>query len=160
MLLNFVNQDIITALLAFFFLWLLFLTFFLIKTVRHYQRLVGTTKKHNLKKILEQMLETSKKQEEQTSKIVQRCDNIEKKSSNYFQKVGFLRFNPFSDTGGDQSFVLSLLDGKDSGIILNSLHSRGTTRLYAKEVKKGSGEKTKLSKEEKEVIKKANRRKV
>src|SRR5947209_10110188 len=28
------------------------------------------------------------------------------------QRVGFVRYNPFDDTGGDQSFALALLDGK------------------------------------------------
>jgi hypothetical protein len=73
------------------------------------------------------------------------------------QKVGFVRFNPFSDTGGDQSFCLSVLDDEDSGIVLSSLHSRGQTRVYAKAVKKGKGKDFELSKEELETIKKAKK---
>jgi hypothetical protein len=53
------------------------------------------------------------------------------------QKVGFLRFNPFQDTGGDNSFIIVLLDADDTGFILSSLYMRETTRLYAKAVERG-----------------------
>ena len=71
------------------------------------------------------------------------------------QKVGILRFNPFADTGGDQSFVFAILDGNDTGIVLTSLHSRSTTRWYAKNVKKGKGVDFDLSQEEEKTIKTA-----
>jgi hypothetical protein len=68
-------------------------------------------------------------------------------------KVGIIRFNPFKDIGGDQSFALALLDGKDSGIVISSLHTREGTRIYSKPVLKGESEKYTLTEEEKEAIK-------
>ncbi len=53
------------------------------------------------------------------------------------QKVGFLRFNPFQDTGGDNSFIIVLLDAENTGFILSSLYMREATRLYAKAVERG-----------------------
>jgi hypothetical protein len=53
------------------------------------------------------------------------------------QRVGLVRFNPFDDTGGDQSFALALLDGRGDGVVISSLHSRSGTRFYAKPVKAG-----------------------
>lgn len=70
-------------------------------------------------------------------------------------KVGIVRFNPFKDIGGDQSFALSLLDGKDSGIVISSLHTREGTRIYSKPVLKGESEKYTLTEEEKQAIKMA-----
>ena len=67
------------------------------------------------------------------------------------QKVGFLRFNPFQDTGGDNSFVIALLDGKDNGIVLSSLYMREGTRLYAKQITRGAA-KQPLSDEEQKVL--------
>ena len=49
-------------------------------------------------------------------------------------KVGVVRFNPFKDIGGDQSFALALLDGKNSGVVISSLHTREGTRIYSKPV--------------------------
>ena len=42
-----------------------------------------------------------------------------------FQRIGLVRFNPFEDTGGNQSFALALLDANGDGIVFSSLHTRG-----------------------------------
>jgi hypothetical protein len=69
-------------------------------------------------------------------------------------RMSLVKFSPFSDTGGDQSFVISLLDGVGNGILITSLHARGVTRLYAKKVTIGKTDAS-LSLEEKEALKKA-----
>jgi len=46
------------------------------------------------------------------------------------QKIAIVRFNPFGDTGGDQSFVLAVLDAHNSGYVLTSIHGREGTRVY------------------------------
>lgn len=76
-------------------------------------------------------------------------------SLSHLQKSGFIRFNPFANTGGDQSFILAILDGHNDGFVISSLHSRDQTRTFAKSVKNGKGEKFELSKEEKMAIDKA-----
>jgi len=67
-------------------------------------------------------------------------------------KIGITRFNPFDDVGGDQSFILTILDKNNSGAIITSLHNRDITRIYAKPIKNGVGENITLSKEEKSAI--------
>ena len=140
--------------------WLVVLSILLIRALKHYQLLIGKTKKQNLKAILESVLKKTEEHDIADQALSNRCEEIEKKGLKHMQKVGFLRFNPFSDTGGDQSFVLSLLDGEDNGLILSSLHGRESTRIYAKAIKKGEGENLELSKEEQEAIKRAKRRKI
>ena len=63
------------------------------------------------------------------------------------QHVGLVRFNPFEDTGGRQSFALALLDSGADGIVLSSLHSRTATRVYVKAILAGRSE-APLSEEE------------
>lgn len=63
------------------------------------------------------------------------------------QHVGLVRYNPFGDTGGNQSFALALLDADADGIVLSSLHSRTTTRVYVKAILNGRSDAT-LSEEE------------
>ena len=53
------------------------------------------------------------------------------------QKVGLVRYNPFEDTGGNQSFALALTDSGGNGFVISSLHSRTGTRVYAKAVAGG-----------------------
>ncbi len=68
------------------------------------------------------------------------------------QKMNLIRFNPFDDIGGNQSFILVLLDKDNSGLILTSLHHRSFSRIYAKPIKNGQGDNITLSKEEKSAI--------
>ncbi len=67
-------------------------------------------------------------------------------------KVGLTRYNPFNDLGGDQSFILCLLDNQNSGVIITSLHSRSHTRIYAKQIKTGQTSGVTLSPEEKQTL--------
>lgn len=69
-------------------------------------------------------------------------------------KISLTRFNPFDDVGGDQSFILCLLDKTDTGAIITSLHHRDLTRVYAKSIKNGVGEDTALSSEEQMALSK------
>jgi hypothetical protein len=75
-------------------------------------------------------------------------------SQRTIQKVAVVRYNPFSDTGGDQSFAIALLDSLGNGVVLSSLHSRTDTRVFAKPVQSGRS-KYQLSDEEQNAIKKA-----
>ncbi len=73
-------------------------------------------------------------------------------------KINVTRFNPFNDLGGDQSFILTILDQNDTGAIITSLHNRDITRIYAKAIKNGEGDNITLSKEEKSAIVKTIKR--
>lgn len=79
---------------------------------------------------------------------------VEEQGRRAVQNVGVVRFNPFEDTGGNQSFALALLDSKRDGIVVSSLHSRQNTRVYLKAIVGGRSE-TALSDEETEALRKA-----
>jgi hypothetical protein len=68
-------------------------------------------------------------------------------------KVGIVRFNPFKDIGGDQSFAIALLNGKNNGLVISSLYTKEGTRVFSKAIKMGKAEKHPLTEEEKEAIK-------
>lgn len=86
-------------------------------------------------------------------KIFQNIEDIKKESLLHIQKVGFLRFNPFENTGGNQSFIIAFLNNLNNGIIISSLHSRSGPRWYVKWIENGKGKELDLSKEEQETIK-------
>jgi len=79
---------------------------------------------------------------------------VEEQGRRAVQRVGLVRYNPFEDTGGNQSFALALLDSKSDGVVISSLHSRQQTRLYVKQIAGGKSE-TALSDEETQALKKA-----
>ena len=70
------------------------------------------------------------------------------------QRTGLVRYNPFEDTGGNQSFAVALLDQNGDGVVISSLHARQNTRVYAKAVVGGRSEAA-LSEEEAEALRQA-----
>ena len=87
-------------------------------------------------------------------RISQELESLKREGKLSIQKVGVVRFNPFSEVGSDQSFSIALLDGNDSGVVITSLYSREGNRTYGKPVKNGQSEYL-LSAEEREAIEKA-----
>jgi hypothetical protein len=76
---------------------------------------------------------------------------IDRRTERSLQHIGLVRYNPFDDTGSDQSFALALLDDRRDGVVISSLHGRANTRIFAKPVADGSSSHN-LSDEESEAI--------
>ncbi len=76
---------------------------------------------------------------------------IDQRTRRSLQHIGLVRYNPFDDTGSDQSFAIALLDDQRDGIVLSSLHGRTNTRIFAKPVADG-GSPHNLSDEESQAI--------
>lgn len=151
------NFQILSALFFSLVLWLLGLSVFLYKSISHYNQLTGGKSKEGLREILEEILKGLKVSKKEIEDLKKKVLKLEEESFFYIRKVGLVKFNPFKDIGGKQSFVLSLLDGRDCGLVVTSLHGRETTRFYVKKVKQGEGVKYQLSKEEIEAVKKASK---
>ena len=125
---------------------------------------LGLSKKLNLlfqgkkvKNLGEVILNQAKKTKEQESEIIrlfQRVEKLQNISEKTFQKIGVIRFNPFNDIGGNQSFVIALLDSQNNGFVISSLFIKEGNRVYAKAIQKGQCEYP-LSNEEKQAIEKA-----
>ena len=90
-------------------------------------------------------------------KLSKELENLKTEINFSIQKVGIVRFNPFKEVGGNQSFSLALLDGSDSGVVITSLYSRAENRFYGKTIKNGKSDYP-LSQEEKEAIQIAKKR--
>lgn len=76
---------------------------------------------------------------------------LESNGRQALQRVGLVRFNPFEETGGNQSFALAMTDAGGDGFVISSLHARAGTRLYAKAVQAGRSDAA-LSAEEAEAL--------
>ena len=76
---------------------------------------------------------------------------LERNGELAFQQLGLVRYNPFEDTGGNQSFAIALMDRHGDGFIVSSLHTRTATRVYGKSITKGKAEAA-LSDEEAEAL--------
>lgn len=131
-------------------LWLIGLSVWVYKTASHYSRLTTGSGK-NLKQILEKLLEQQEEAGLHIKKLEESLGELGRQTQKHIQRVGLVRFNPYAETGGDQSFALALLDKAGTGIILLSLHGREGTRVYLKPVKEGRS-RYELSKEEQQAI--------
>ena len=101
----------------------------------------------NLKEVLAKFDDLKEK----FQKISDELEALKKQSKFFTQKVGVLRYNPFSGQGGDQSFTVALLDANSDGVVITSIYSRDGNRVYAKPIK-NSGSEYALSSEEKKAI--------
>lgn len=140
---------------AIFGLWLLIITILLVRVLVHYNRLTADVSKKDLISALNHLISISGQNTDDIKMLTEKFSREIEENKHHFQKLGFKRYNPFTDTGGDQSFSVAFLDEYGDGIMISSLHSRENTRLYAKKVEKGKVVSQALSKEEQEVINEA-----
>ena len=87
-------------------------------------------------------------------KLSKKVAIYQKKSIDSIQKVGMIRFNPFSEVGGDQSFSVALLNDNNDGVVITSLYTREGNRVYGKSIKNSQSE-YQLSEEETKAIEQA-----
>jgi hypothetical protein len=121
---------------------------------RRLRRLIGEGEGLGLDELLDKQfarLDTVAERVEALNRLHHELEALLQRS---IQKVGVIRFNPFADTGGDQSFAVALLDAQGNGVVLSSLHGRADTRIFAKQVQAGRS-KHALSDEEQDAIRKA-----
>ncbi len=137
------------------FIWLALLTTYLRRQNQKYSVFTEGMSRKTLEEVLSNIVKDQKVTKKDIDYLTHRCDNIEKDGLLHIQKIGLIRFNPFKDTGGDQSFILSLIDAKETGVVITALYSRSGTRWYAKRVVNGKGAEHELSEDEKKSLNKA-----
>ena len=137
------------------FIWLGTISFFLYKFMSNLRVLTAGGDKRSLDAVLAEIMKQAHVAKKDIATLAARCDTMELNEQFHIQKIGLLRFNPFNDTGGDQSFILTLVDAHDTGVVVTALYSRSGTRWYAKRVMRGKGSEHELSDEEKKAMKMA-----
>lgn len=121
---------------------------------QRYQELTRGTDGGNLQEVLEAHVREVRETAECVRELDALARDLERSGRRHMQRIGFLRFNPFRDAGGDQSFALALADGEGNGFVVSSLHSRDVTRVYGKPLV-AWGSVYALTDEEKQAIEKA-----
>ncbi len=135
-------------------IWLGVLTVLFVRIFAHYKNLLKGINEGNLEKVLRKILEREDLSRREIFEIKTEILGLKKRDLKHLQRVGFVRFNPFNETGGDNSFTLCLLDDNYDGLVITGLHTREKTRMYAKRIQRGVS-KYELSKEEKRAVSEA-----
>ena len=118
---------------------------------RAYRSLVSDSQGGSLQQLLDTHIAKVIEVGARIEQLAELHEYLEVRSRGSLQHIGLVRFNPFEDTGSDQSFAIALLDDRRDGIVLSSLHGRGQTRIFAKPVEGGES-KHSLSDEEAQAI--------
>lgn len=135
------------------FIWNIFLQISLSKLKKNQKQLFKGKNGKDLEPIIIENNTDIKDLFKKTDDLFEKTEKINQHSLKSLHKVGLLRFNPFREIGGDQSFSLALLDDENNGAIISSLYSREGVRIYCKSIQKGISIKHPLTEEEKRAIK-------
>jgi hypothetical protein len=108
----------------------------------------------SLEAVLGQHLDRVRRVVRDVDELGNRTSAVERDVRQSLGRVGLVRYNPFDDTGGNQSFALAIVDAAGDGFVVSSLHARAGTRVYAKVISRGRSE-VALSDEESEALKQA-----
>lgn len=149
---------VVLALGAFVLILLIVVAVLARRTARLQTRLAGLTSGEDgrsLEAVLDAHLDKVTAVGHDLDDLTARTVVLERDLRRTFSRVGLVRYNPFEETGGNQSFALALLDVEGNGWVLSSLHARTGTRVYAKAIARGRSD-TALSDEESEAIRKAS----
>ena len=121
------------------------------KLSKRYKAFMSGKNAKSLEKDIEGIFEDNKFIKASTEKNRKDIQALYKKFEGAFQKVGIVKYDAFSQMGGQLSFSLALLDENHNGFILNSVHSTDGCYSYTKEIKNGICE-ISLGDEEKKAL--------
>jgi len=110
-------------------------------------------------KNLEEVFNQFKNLKKDFKNISKELESLKKESKFSIQKIGVIRFNPFKNLGGNQSFSIALLNGNNDGVVITSFYSRDGNRVFGKPIKKGRAHHV-LSEEEKKAIETAKKTRI
>lgn len=126
----------------------------IVKTEKRLKRFFLGKKAKNLEDTIVFLEENIKDLQNSKEKAEKELASINQKLKKSIRGLEVIRFNPFPDQGSNQSFAIGMLDENDDGVVISSLYSRDRMSVFAKPIKQGTSE-YELTKEEKEVVKKA-----
>lgn len=144
----------LTALVVILIVWVIVLQVRVNYLVRHYDRIFAGSSDGTLREALDRYVDRLEQTTSQADALARLCQTVEEDVHRAIQRVGVVRFNPFADTGGDQSFAVALLDTHGTGVVISSLFSRNSTRVFAKAVVEGTSTYL-LTEEERDAIEQA-----
>lgn len=103
------------------------------------------------KEMLKNMEHYSKSLNEEMQALKFDLETTNNTVKNCVQKFATVRYNPFSEVGGDFCYAIALLDDHNNGILINSIYAREGSYSYAKEITDGKSS-HKLSHDEERAL--------
>jgi len=105
----------------------------------------------SLEGVISQLKTREKDITDDLGELTRAFKKLERINEQDLSRVGIVKFNAFTETGGEQSFSVALLNKEGSGVLLSGIYTRERTGVYTKEVIRYSST-TKLLPEERQAI--------
>ena len=121
---------------------------------KKYKKFMGGKDVKSLESKLETIMNDNKYIIDLSNENKKNIREINKEMEFSFNKVGIVKYDAFNQMGGKLSFSLALLNERNNGFVMNSVHSTEGCYTYIKEIKAGMCD-LDLSKVEKEALNEA-----
>jgi hypothetical protein len=128
--------------------------FWMIVTERRLKRFFLGKKAKDLEETILGLEANIKKLEGGAAKMQAEVALLSAKTKKSIRGLETIRFNPFPDQGGNQSFAIGMLNEEGDGLVLSSMYGRERMSVFAKPVKAGKSP-YELTAEEKEALARA-----
>lgn len=108
----------------------------------------------NLEDIMAKIVSDNKKVKVQCKNNVDAILDMKRQLNGCYQKIGIVKYDTFRGMAGKLSFSVTLLDAKNSGFVMNCMHTQDGCYTYMKEIIHGEAHVV-LSNEEKKSLNEA-----
>lgn len=123
----------------------------LVRTELRLRKFFGGKRATELESVLVIIQQELTKIQDTHTEIKRRLIGAEKRLTRSVRNIKTIRFNPFSDSGSNQSFATAMLDDHGDGVVISSLYSRERVSIFAKPIIAGKPQ-YELSAEEQQVL--------
>ncbi len=147
-------EDYLIYLVGFFMIIVIALVLVIMKLDKRVTALLQGKNAKSLEDTLLGIINEIKRMNDRQEKTDQILKDLNKRLKTSVTGVGVVRFNPFTNSGGNQSFAIAFLNEHGDGAIISTLYGRERTSIFAKPVLKFKSE-FELTKEEVEALEKA-----
>jgi len=130
--------------------------FLIMRLQARLKKLFMGTHAQNLEEIINLMGHHIEKLEKDRDEMANHFKIVDEKLAKSIRSIETIRFNPFEESGSNQSFATAMINDEGNGVILSSIYARDRMSVFAKPVIEGKPTQD-LSKEEKEVFEKAKK---
>ena len=124
------------------------------RLMNRYEKFMKGKNAENLSSAIEENFQQMDKLEKAYEKNEAKYEATIHGITSSFHKLGIVKYDAFKEMGGTLSFALALLTDRNSGFLINCMHSREGCYTYIKEIINGESY-IALSEEEKEALKNA-----
>jgi hypothetical protein len=130
---------------------ILVLAVFVFRANTRVSQLLQGKDSQNMEDTFKYLIEEAKRMNDNQVIIEKTLHNLNARIRKSLTGFKTIRFNPFPESGGNQSFAIAFVNEEGDGLIISSLYSRERTSVFAKPISKFKSE-YELTAEEKKAL--------